>query len=388
MSIQDFQCQCEQCRNKEYDISEYLVQEDDLKILDNERPLGISGHLRVINEAMTVGECIDSCIDFFDELIITYNTSTDNTEEILKEYEKKYPEKIRLYHYKPNIFRYNKEYYNNIYSQIHYMDNYSNYGLLKTRYKYYLKIDADQIYFTDKLLMIRKLILSDINSIKIDKKIKKLILINKIAWWISNKKLRNKFRTYFIKKLLNKDKNYIYNGYETLFPIKENILFAKLMNKDYRFDFGGFNLSLTNNMFYLNKESCINGCGMDTALFPISSKTYYYMFENCPAETFKADYPMYYIGFFWLHLGLIKRELNDDNSDIKVENIIDTPKDKILEYVNSYPDWYKPAVINFVESYFDEDKKYVTKEFCNKYLEKPLKYAIEKKGRFEERNIF
>ena len=108
MSIQDFQCQCEQCRNKEYDISEYLVQEDDLKILDNERPLGISGHLRVINEAMTVGECIDSCIDFFDELIITYNTSTDNTEEILKEYEKKYPEKIRLYHYKPNIFRYNK----------------------------------------------------------------------------------------------------------------------------------------------------------------------------------------------------------------------------------------------------------------------------------------
>ncbi|MCZ9968360.1 hypothetical protein [Brachyspira hyodysenteriae] len=40
-------CECSQCKNREYDISEYLVLEDDLKILDNERPLGISGHLRV-----------------------------------------------------------------------------------------------------------------------------------------------------------------------------------------------------------------------------------------------------------------------------------------------------------------------------------------------------
>ena len=48
---------------------------------------------------MSVAECIDSCIDALDELIITYNKSSDNTEEILKEYEKKYPDKIRLYFY-------------------------------------------------------------------------------------------------------------------------------------------------------------------------------------------------------------------------------------------------------------------------------------------------
>lgn len=159
-------CECSQCKNREYDISEYLVLEDDLKILDNERPLGISGHLRVKDEAMSLAECIDSCIDFLDELIITYNTSSDNTEEILKNYEKKYPEKIKLFHYKPNIIRYNKDEYNTKYSQIHYLDNYYNYGLIKIKYKYYVKIDADQIYFTDKLLKLRELLILDINQIK------------------------------------------------------------------------------------------------------------------------------------------------------------------------------------------------------------------------------
>lgn len=37
---------------------------------------------------MSIAECIDSCIDALDELIITYNKSTDATEEILKEYKK------------------------------------------------------------------------------------------------------------------------------------------------------------------------------------------------------------------------------------------------------------------------------------------------------------
>lgn len=90
-------CECSQCKNREYDISEYLVLEDDLKILDNERPLGISGHLRVKDEAMSLAECIDSCIDFLDELIITYNTSSDNTEEILKNYEKNILKKLNYF---------------------------------------------------------------------------------------------------------------------------------------------------------------------------------------------------------------------------------------------------------------------------------------------------
>ena len=42
---------------------------------------------------MSIAQSIDSCIDALDELIITYNTSEDNTEKILKEYQKKYPDK-------------------------------------------------------------------------------------------------------------------------------------------------------------------------------------------------------------------------------------------------------------------------------------------------------
>ena len=69
---------------------------------------------------------------------------------------------------------------------------------------------------------------------------------------------------------------------------------------------------------------------------------------------------------------------------------------KMIEYINnsslyndeSYIKWYKPMVLNFAKSYFDEDKKYITKEFCNKYLEKPLKYAVDKKGNFTKRVAF
>lgn len=86
-------CQCEECKSCKYNPLDYIVKDEDIKKLDEERPLGISGHLRVKNEEMSIAQSIDSCIDALDELIITYNTSEDNTEKILKEYQKKYPDK-------------------------------------------------------------------------------------------------------------------------------------------------------------------------------------------------------------------------------------------------------------------------------------------------------
>lgn len=173
-----YYCECEQCKNNEFNPEDYIIKEDDFKILDKERPLGLSGHLRVKDEAMSVAECIDSCIDALDELIITYNKSSDNTEEILKEYEKKYPYKIKLYFYEPNIIKYNKDEYKTKYSELHYLPNYYNFGYLKIKYKYYMKIDADQIYFKEKLFEIRKALLSDINT---SKTINKLLKIDKIS---------------------------------------------------------------------------------------------------------------------------------------------------------------------------------------------------------------
>lgn len=92
---------------------------------------GISGHLRVRNEQESLGECIESIIDFLDELIITYNDCTDNSLEIIRQKAKKYPNKIRFYEWKKHPIIISK---------------YSNFGLRKCRYRWIMKVDADQIY--------------------------------------------------------------------------------------------------------------------------------------------------------------------------------------------------------------------------------------------------
>ena len=46
---------------------------------------GLSGLMRIKNEASFIEGCITSCIDALDELIIVYNDCTDNTPEIVKD---------------------------------------------------------------------------------------------------------------------------------------------------------------------------------------------------------------------------------------------------------------------------------------------------------------
>ncbi len=211
------------------------MKEEDFKVLDNDRPLGISGHMRVRNEAMSVAECIESCIDFLDELIITYNTSTDNTEQILEEYKNKYPDKIRLYHYKPNIIRCDVYEFNDKYSYVHSLSNYYNFGYIKIEYKYYMKIDADQIYFTEKLLEVRRALLKDI-----DVYYKKILNIKKILWWIPIKYFRDRLKTYYFINTLNSILN---KNYFTIDDIKNTydlILYCRLIyNFSVSFNMGG-----------------------------------------------------------------------------------------------------------------------------------------------------
>ena len=77
-------CQCSHCKNNKYNPLDFTLSKEDFKHLDKKRPIGISGHMRIKNEAMSLAESIDSCIEALDELIITYNKSSDNTELILK----------------------------------------------------------------------------------------------------------------------------------------------------------------------------------------------------------------------------------------------------------------------------------------------------------------
>lgn len=119
---------------------------------------GISGLLRVCNDAIFIESCVDSCIDALDELIIIYNDCTDNSEEIINKCKKKYPRKIRVYKYPYKVFSSNlsEDKFNYVMSlpenSPHLLSSYYNFGLSKVQYKYAMKIDADQIYFTDKLI--------------------------------------------------------------------------------------------------------------------------------------------------------------------------------------------------------------------------------------------
>ncbi|WP_300712138.1 hypothetical protein [uncultured Brachyspira sp.] len=366
-----YYCECEQCRNQEFNPEEYIIKEKDFKILDEYRPLGISGHLRVKDEAMSVAECIDSCIDALDELIITYNKSSDSTEDILKEYAAKYPDKIRLYYYRPNIIKYHKNEYITKYSLIHYLPNYYNFGYLKIKYKYYMKIDADQIYFKDKLLEIREAILSDINC---SETINKLLKIDKISWYIPIKKLRNNFRTYYIKKLFNiKNKDYKFNGVEELLNLKDFIIYSKIKNEyNYCLLLGGFDLVLNNNSFYLNTLNVYNGCVGDSFIF-LPSKIYKYkIYEDLGVEIINIPPSNYISGFVWVHLGSVKRKHNV-NSEIEFSTIVKITSEDILKYIDE-KDYIKK---DFTIKYFDNDKKYLTQEFYDKFLKKPLKYSME-----------
>lgn len=118
---------------------------------------GLSGFLRVKNEARFVGQCIESCIDALDELVVVYNDCTDGTPEILEEKRAKYPDKIRIYPYEHEVmaFHLTEEQYNFVKDlpegSPQLFSTYSNFPLTKVRYKYVIKLDSDQLYFADEV---------------------------------------------------------------------------------------------------------------------------------------------------------------------------------------------------------------------------------------------
>lgn len=140
-------------------------------IYDNpDRQLGLSGLMRVKDDALTLEASIESCIDALDELIITYNDCTDNSADIIEKKRKEYPDKIKVYPYQYHIYgiRMSREEYEYAKSlpedSPHLLSSYYNNALSKVNYKYVMKIDADQIYYTERLRYFRKLIQNNKSS--------------------------------------------------------------------------------------------------------------------------------------------------------------------------------------------------------------------------------
>lgn len=118
---------------------------------------GLSGLIRTRNEAKLLGPCIDSCIDALDELIVVYNDCTDDTESVLEEKRKQYPDKLKIYAYNHKVLSFDLTHEEFEYAKTLPDDsprlycNQCNFGLSKMQYKYAVKIDADQIYFADEI---------------------------------------------------------------------------------------------------------------------------------------------------------------------------------------------------------------------------------------------
>lgn len=124
--------------------------------------IGISGNkvagiMRVKNDGMFIEKCIESCIDALDELIVVHNDCTDNSVEEIEKMREKYPDKIKRYEYPHKVLGVGltREEYDIAKSlpddSPNLLCSYCNFALSKVTSQYALKIDADQVYFTNTL---------------------------------------------------------------------------------------------------------------------------------------------------------------------------------------------------------------------------------------------
>ncbi len=115
------------------------------------RKEGISGFYRVKNEEQLLEKSVLSHLPYLDEIIIVYNDCSDKTSEIARALARKYPDKIKVYDYKPKVFpALSYKHAVTCSKSPHSLANYYNFALLKTNYKVAVKIDADHIAVENK----------------------------------------------------------------------------------------------------------------------------------------------------------------------------------------------------------------------------------------------
>ena len=126
---------------------------------------GLSGIMRVKNDASFIEASVKSCIDALDELIIVWNDCSDNSAEVIEKMRSLYPDKIKTFEYKHKVYSVNltRDEYELAKSlpedSPHLLCNYYNFALSKVSCLYAMKIDADQMYFEEKLRLIRNALL-------------------------------------------------------------------------------------------------------------------------------------------------------------------------------------------------------------------------------------
>lgn len=278
----------------------------DFAKLDKERPIGVSGLMRVKNDGEFVAASIESCIEALDELIIVYDDSEDNTEEVIKLKQKKYSDKIKVYHYGPQISSHNLSD-----SEIdtlmelpedspHLLATYYNWTMAKVTYRYAFKIDADQIYFSEKLKMICDLYRSQ--------ETQKVFVSEKIIY--SYFEFLNRLFFHLSPKTYPLFSHLLFGDY--MAKRVQSYIFKRICNDKIISSFSGLNIFVDEKIMIPLGRFCdgiqppTNGSG-DHIFFKPSSQNRYVawpqkMYHRI-IEIMKPSNKMYFGGgFLWLHL--------------------------------------------------------------------------------------
>lgn len=295
-----------------------------MKINEEELKRGVSGIMRVKNDADFIKASVESCIDALDELIIVYNDCSDNSPQVIEEMRLKYPYKIKVYEYKHKVYSINltKDEYEYAKSlpnnSPHLLCNYYNFALSKVTYRHAMKIDADQIYFTEKLKKTCDIYRYDY-TIDIKTKILGIIicflyrLINKISYKfnfympIFNKKMKNLYKYYTDYVLYIAHKDEVLLSLSGLNIIKQNEeIYVPLGKKDND----------------INILPPYNGVG-DHLIFKVSNKTYYTIYDSPYYSSLRSDKytyiekfihqkrPVLPVGVFWYHVNGMRKGIRE-----------------------------------------------------------------------------
>lgn len=323
--------------NKEFKV--------DIKNMFRNRQNGVSGLMRVKNDAEFVVDSIASCIDALDELIIVYNDCTDNTPILIRQMQDRYPNKIKIFEYIPTILSTNLTREEYVMAKElpddseHLLSNYYNYALSKSNYRYILKIDADQIYFTEKLKKLCDAYRSNrICKIKFSEWMSFLIVI-----------------VYFIKSKIKIIRNINFD-IENHYILYLECIYKLVNNFKIPVSLSGVNVVYSKKWFVsigkcglsLNILSPFNGIG-DHLLFEINRKTKFIPYDCIKYNVLSTSKYSYIerlvgvgkawpIGFFWFHLNGMRRNIYKEqlrnlelcsNAFMPIDEFIHTKFDEI-----------------------------------------------------------
>lgn len=269
-----------------------------------QRKPGLSGVMRVRNEARMIESCIDSVIDALDELIVVCNDCTDDTPAILERKVKQYPNKLRVFTYNHKVlsFEMSDEEYElaltlpddspRLYC------NQCNYGLAQARFSYVVKIDTDQNYFEAEVKKLRDICAKEI-------RVKWNFCL--ICGWI--------FMVYFtlyrrVSTLIGTPQLWMVPDWliSLFYGSYERLAQYKLSKGTAAISLSGVNLFKDEQWFVpcdiYNAHFPYNGSG-DTVIFKLSEKTFFTRYPNkvynSVTEHFNHPYKVMYTGPVWFH---------------------------------------------------------------------------------------